>query len=44
VEVKYIERQTIFVRDSKDRRHESPIVSVSAAGWAALLRGITDLA
>lgn len=42
VQIKYVEQQAILVRDSKDLRHDSPVIDVSAASWASLLRGITS--
>lgn len=40
VQVKFAEQPTILVRDSKDRRAASPIMSMSSDGWSALLKHI----
>lgn len=40
VQVKFAEQPTILVRDSKDRRASSPIMSMPAHGWTALLKHI----
>jgi hypothetical protein len=42
VEVKFAGQGAILVRDSKDRRNASPIISMPSHGWASLLRGITN--
>jgi Domain of unknown function (DUF397) len=41
VQVKFAGPGTILVRDSKDRRAASPIISLPSHGWASLLEGIT---
>jgi hypothetical protein len=40
VQVKFAEQGGILVRDSKDRRAESPILAMPPGGWAALVKGI----
>jgi Domain of unknown function (DUF397) len=42
VQVKFAEPRNILVRDSKDSRSASPIISVPSHGWAALLANISD--
>jgi hypothetical protein len=41
VQVKFAERGTILVRDSKDRRGASPVISLPSGGWASLLKDVT---
>ena len=41
VQVKFAEPGNILVRDSKDRRSDSPIIAIPSRGWAGLLRDIT---
>jgi hypothetical protein len=40
VEVRFV-AGAILVRDSKDRRHDRPIVGLPTHGWTALLSSIT---
>lgn len=40
VEVKFAGAGTVLVRDSKDRRSGTPIISMPSRGWASLLRDI----
>lgn len=44
VQIKFDTQGAILVRDSKNRRTESPTITMSSGGWASLLRGITDFA
>jgi len=41
VQVKFADQGAILVRDSKDRRADSPIINMPSHGWASLLRDIT---
>jgi hypothetical protein len=40
VQVKFAGPGTILVRDSKDRRSDTPIINMPSRGWASLLQGI----
>lgn len=40
VQVNFATQGEIMVRDSKDRRATSPIISMSSRGWAELLNNI----
>jgi hypothetical protein len=40
VQVKFAGPDTILVRDSKDRRSDTPVISMPSFGWASLLRDI----
>lgn len=44
VEVKFAAQGAILVRDSKDRRPDSPVISVFPAGWTPLLRWVAAIA
>jgi hypothetical protein len=41
VQIKFAERGMILVRDSKDRRAASPIVSIPSYSWVSMLRDVT---
>jgi len=41
VQVKFAERDTVLIRDSKDRRPTSPIINMPSNGWGALLKDIS---
>lgn len=41
VQVKFTGPGNILVRDSKDRRSDSPIIAIPSRGWSFLLRDIT---
>lgn len=41
VQVKFAEHGTILVRDSKDRRSASPIISMPSNGWTSMLNNIS---
>jgi hypothetical protein len=41
VEVKH-SYDTVFVRDSKDRRIDQPAIGMSTTGWNSFLNTITD--
>jgi Domain of unknown function (DUF397) len=41
VEVKFAAPGAILVRDSKDRRHDQPIIGMPARAWVALLGNLT---
>lgn len=40
VQVKFAGPGTVLVRDSKDRRADTPILNMPSRGWASLLRDI----
>lgn len=40
VQVKFAEEGAILVRDSKDLRATSPIISMSSYSWSALLKNL----
>jgi hypothetical protein len=42
VEVKFAGEETVLVRDSKDRRTGTPIISMPSNGWASLLKNISN--
>jgi hypothetical protein len=42
VQVKFAEQRTILVRDSKDLRTASPIISMPSHSWAFLLKNISN--
>jgi len=42
VQVKFAGRGTILVRDSKDHRAASPIVSMPSDSWAFMLKNISN--
>lgn len=42
VQIKFAEQGTILVRDSKDHRAASPIISLPSHGWTALLARIDN--
>jgi hypothetical protein len=42
IEVKFSAPGSILVRDSKDRRHQRPIIDLPSHGWVALLSDITN--
>ena len=44
VQVKFATAGSILVRDSKDRRHDRPIMGLPSHGWAAFLANVTNLA
>jgi hypothetical protein len=41
VQVKFGDQGTILVRDSKDLRAASPIISMPSRGWVSLLKNVT---
>jgi hypothetical protein len=41
VEVKFAGQGMILVRDSKDRRAATPIISLPSGGWASLLKDVS---
>jgi hypothetical protein len=43
VEVRFAERGSILVRDSKDRRFSYSSLDLTSGGWAAFLRTVTDV-
>lgn len=42
VQVKFTEQSIILVRDSKDRKSTSPIISMPSNGWVSLLKNISN--
>lgn len=42
VQVKFAEQGTILVRDSKDLRAASPIISMPSLSWASMLKNISN--
>jgi len=43
VEVKFAARETVLMRDSKDRRDSRPIVGFSSEAWSSLLRNLPKI-
>jgi Domain of unknown function (DUF397) len=41
VEVKFADRGAILVRDSKDQRHDRPIIGMPSLAWGALMASLT---